>query len=264
MNNKKTHVDFHCHISDAYDISYRNGAHFYGFLQRTKDFGQAVLDKTLAQTQGNQANAIAGIVNFDDDRARGLVDKIKREADSRRLGYYQSGPLLVINTINARLGFIASQELVTDRGDVLFVGVPRNIKSRKLGDALMEAKDLGALRLGCHINGVRSLNSEDIKEYWAYFNGVDRTNMGLPVYAASDSHTVQGMFKNYTLFENLDLSGWRGLRESIEGGLRFGNTFTIKSGKGLGDYAEMVRHLASVGFVHGIGLPLGLMKRETK
>jgi hypothetical protein len=245
----RTLTDLHCHLTDGYDIFWKEGIpivggkNYYGLFQPRGDIPEKLLGIGLDKIVEQSSSALIGLVNFDDYRAQRVLEGIKKFIGSSRMNQDQS--LLTVRYGPHNLGLIIGQEIITDRGDLLLLGIPENIKDKKLEDVLKRAKqDYNSLIFGCHLGKPRSLTLGDVEKYASYFDGVNVQNeLGVPVYATSDSHTLKGIFRSFTIMKDLDFTDAEKLKDSIRRALKSGDIETGGRSEGI---LEHVRHIASV------------------
>ncbi len=282
-------VDLHTHVTDAYDFVLRGLGRDY--VDRDS-LAKKVLDKCFATSK----RTVAGIINFDDNRAEDLCKRIRDDASLSKGGYtvYNPAFLSVYRTVEG-LGdleahFVCGQEVPTDKGHLLVLAADKPIKHRKLGDALKESRDNGGIILGDHelaeapfgLDVRISLMEEDIDEFRDYFDGVGiwTGNYGhklcveqrklamaykLPGFVSSDSHSVRDMFSSYMKWNGLNFLTIDKFRDWVrarlkEGGSTPSNTHTDVNGR-FGPEAEILRHAGKCVFTNVLH-KCGLIKRD--
>ncbi len=227
-------ADLHTHLTDHHDIMWNpkipliGGADFKGFSwPLTRTVPEAALNRCIRVAEKRKQDTLLGIINFDDTRAQDTLIKLKYEADRRQLEHTSpTSYFLSIQAGMSRISFVSGQEIATDRGHLLTVGAGQNIEYRDLDSVLKQVKnEYGGLILGDHILGPGSisLNRETIERYREFFDAINvwdnnfgralhdsqsalAQNLGLPVYAASDSHKIRHTFLSATVFQDLDYS----------------------------------------------------------
>lgn len=277
----RTVADLHCHVTDAYDIvSKRTGNHFYGFGQPSERLAEKLVERCKDAAINLRCDALAGIINFDDERAQSILKDI-RSIGADDFGEYElasefssAGYAALKNRSSGRmLGFIAGQEIATDIGHVLVVGNWENIRERKFDEVVKRAKgDYGALIFAPHTGSQNLLmkafnafanrqpnyavSAEILERYSEYFDGEQGIDLG-----CSDSHTIAGMFGGYTAFD-FDISKkkcGRPVVDEIRACLKTLDPANLIHGKA--SIAENMRHGFSVLLAHA-GLKSGILKRK--
>jgi hypothetical protein len=299
-------ADYHTHMTDAFDIDVNKGSMkglpFRGFYwDSTKRFPsdthvlRRVLGKSFAvgsdyaMKYGQKVDTLAGIINFDDNRAQMAFKELRKIALEFGYDLQEKGSLISIYAPkrDQRAVFISGQEAATNEGHVLLAGIERNIESKDLGDVLLMARDAEALIFGDHAmkNGALtnagnsainrasrlSLNRKSLEQYAHYFDAIciggkdqEQTarDLNIPLYASSDSHDVDYMFNGYTLFpvvEGLDVLDENKVKKSIRTAFAARN-YGIN--RGSSTPFENLRHRFSVAGIHFGGLKTGLLKRR--
>jgi hypothetical protein len=246
---KKTEADLHCHITDGYDIIWKGWGKifgrgkYYGLFQPEGNIPEIVFDRCIRRALNNEVNTLVGLANFDDERAQRMIYDLRRLFDSKGLNFDYDGVLLSAKVDERNIGFLRAQEIITDKGDILLIGLDGTLRDKSLAEVIAKAKgEYNALVFGCHIGKPRSLRLGDVEKYREYFDGVDVINdFGIPVYSASDSHTPEGIFRASSIFENLDFSNAEKIKEGIRRNLRQGVKMSGRKESAL----EVARHLAS-------------------
>jgi hypothetical protein len=249
----KTIVDMHCHGTDCYEVSSKAGGRkFYGFLQPEGGIGAKILDRCQDAGLKQGADTLVGMINFDDNRARAMMDEIELVAKVNNYETQRTGPVLNVDYEMGNAHFLAGQEIRTNAGDVLVLGNEKNIDYYDFKDVLKSATDQGLMVFGAHVeNPIFPLRIKDVLDNRNYFDGIDMKNIyGIPFYAASDSHTIDGMLSYGLVADNLDCSNF----DKIGEGLR--KTLKKKTPETFGEpesAMEFMRHMASVAYaIYGL------------
>jgi len=247
IKTNKVIVDLHTHGTDAYDIIWKlpfiAGKPYFGVFQPRGDISAAILERCNETAREKGTRTLVGLANFDDQRAQRIVETLASLSESRGYDIFEDNSLLVLKKDGVEMGFLTGQEIITDKGDVLLMGLPKNINERKIEEVLKRARgDYDAIILGCHTGKPRSLSRKDLETYGSYFDAVDIENTGLPVYGTSDSHTPGGIFTRHSVFDDLDFTNSDKLKVSLRKELKKG---VIIEGKEYG-VLETARHLTSV------------------
>jgi len=211
IKTNKVVADLHTHGTDGYDIVWKlpfiAGKPYFGLFQPRGDISSAILERCDETAREKGTRTLVGLANFDDQRAQRMIETLASLSETRGYEIFEDNSLLVLKKDGAEMGFLIGQEIITDKGDILLMGLPKNINERKIEEVLKRAKgDYNAIILGCHTGKPRSLSRKDLETYGSYFDAVDIENVGLPVYGASDSHTPRGMFARYSIFDSLDFN----------------------------------------------------------
>ena len=134
-------ADLHTHVVDAHDIvvnpkiSYFGGREFRGLFQENGSLAEAVLcnpiDKiTLEEGSIPPEGFLVGLINFDDERARKILEELK--LNSKKRGNFKlTGDLGRAISLGDCFYFISGEEVATELGHVLIIGNEKPVKLPK-------------------------------------------------------------------------------------------------------------------------------------
>ncbi|MBI5803720.1 hypothetical protein HY450_00585 [Candidatus Pacearchaeota archaeon] len=274
-------ADFHTHVVDHYDILINRKIPLIGARRHTGFFQpkNRIEEKLLKHSFLHDENTLVGIINFDDERAEKMLDVLKKIAETEGFEVIDRNYYASFKKDNSNVTFVSGQEVPTERGHVLLVGAGSNTESRDFDYVLKEAKnEKDSLILGDHVLGPggMSLQERDIEKYAKYFDAINiwdgnfgekyhsmqkelARGFGIPIYAASDSHTIKGILSCATILKNVDFSA-----ENFKGSLR---TSLIEVAEedliyGSNGFMEKYRHLSSVVYTIA-GLKNGFLVRDS-
>ena len=264
----KTNVDFHVHVTDHYDLAFAKslpfigGKRYFGLFNNPDNIPEQLLNRCF----NSQPNTLTGIINFDDNRARAILDDVAKYAKKRAYSTRVEEDYLSISRGNQSAAFIAGREIRTAEGDILLIGSGTDICSRNLESVVKMAREKNYLVLAPHTGrqfGI-SLSAPKIEKLREFFDGVDSIEiakkLNIPFYASSDSHTINLVHSTSTVFTNLDLSSRIKLIESLRLNLQQQLANPSYSGKSQ-SAGEIARHLIGCCVIAPIGLKTGLIKR---
>lgn len=196
---------------------------------------QKAIVKTVRKNLGERG--VAGITNYEDDRFEKFYSEKQYKSDKGE--NYIWFP-------NKKVLFVKVQEIPTQHGDLLAVGMPlgKNLKSRKdLHDTLKRIQDLGAVSVACYENipyleqNPKTINDLDAIETWnaeanlwlpgitqrkankkaqEFYNEFKKDFPHLGKIISSDGHSLYEIGKTHMEIDFPDLSSMHNLNESLK------------------------------------------------
>ena len=276
-------TDLHTHLTDTGGrFSWKSGKQF-GYSE------EAIVQGTLNKCFSQDTDTLIAVVDFYDDRANAFFNTILKSLEKDYFVKERNG-ILEVSQDKKKHYFIQGQEISTDKGHLLLIGSQNRIKSRKLDKILAEISDENPFIIADHplvelkylgkilskIAGTNPRFGLREDEIGDYRNAVDALELnphfpgeyekiisisnafGIPLVANSDSHTLDGVFSNYNLFDNLSFESLEELKSSIREEIKSKNYLPVCSGI---NSIESLRHELGVGTTHLLN-KLGLIGRK--
>ena len=220
----KFKLDLHRHMSDLF--------HFILSKQGKKEYLIKLLNKLFRKGD----DLVIGLADFNNDGRFSKFEKTIRELPKDYL-INKKGPIISIKKNKKMIYFIRANEISTEKGHILIIGNNEKIKTRKLENILIKAKENKWIVIADHplheftfpyflisrINehSAISLKKEtiynnkkniDVLELNSYFpeDRKEIKKLGkkykIPVISESDAHFMNEFFNSYFELDNLDLT----------------------------------------------------------
>lgn len=266
-------------VGDSLGWKHLRGIYFE--KDRVFENEQDIVKRLLGHSLFNSPNSLVGLINFSDERAQRIFKRLKKICSVK--GDYdlsQDGSLLtIVNKSNNRIAnYIMGQEIATDKGHVVIVGNSQNIPYSLFRDVVKSAKEehnalvfadhatreyaglVKAVAKGFGKDIRLGLREEDIANFREDIDGMSvldsassraesrrqielARKYGVPVYACSDSHSIDGIFSP-SVKMNLDLTNENNLKLALREELKKGITLP-NADRTYANRAEAIRHMFS-------------------